>query len=292
VNDMTVATILAWVPADGASAAALRLAVAVGREFGAYVEALHVRPELESVIPVVTGDVSARALGELLENARTRSAERAENAHRLFQDVVLDMSLPLTKVDAEPETGKFSIAWHNTTGIEAREIVRHGRRFDLTVLARPDEDDAADASAVLTAAMFEIGRPILIAPRVPPATVGKRLMLAWNDTREAAAALWAAIPFAAKAEQVTVVSVVEAISDADPSVIVRSLAHHGIKAEGEALQRGKAGVGGRLLTAAKQRNCDILVMGAYGHSRLQELVLGGATEYLLQHAQIPLLMVH
>lgn len=289
---MAVATILAWVSDGGASAAALKLAVAVGREFDAYVEALHVRPELESVIPVVSGEVSARALGRLLEDAQSRSAERAEDAHRLFQDVVLDMSLPLTKVDAAPEAGKFSIAWHDTTGIEAREIVRHGRRFDLTVVAQPDGDEAADASAVLTAALFETGRPVLIAPPAPPATVGKRLMLAWNDTREAAAALWAAMPFAAKADEITVVSVAEAISDADPSVIVRSLAHHGIMAEGETLERGKAGIGGRLLTAVKERNCDLLVMGAYGHSRLQELVLGGATKHILQHAQIPLLVVH
>lgn len=289
---MAVATVLAWVTADSVSAAALRMAVTVGREFDAYVEALHVRPDLESVIPVVSGDVSAKAFGGLLKEARAKSAERAEHAHRLFQDVVLDMSLPLTKVDAEPVTGKFSIAWHDTTGIAAREIVRHSRRFDLTVVARPDEDDAADSSAVLTAALFETGRPVLIAPPAPPATVGKRLMLAWNDTREAAAALSAAMPFAAKADQVTVVSVAEANSAADPSVIVRSLAHHGIEAEGEIFQRGNVGVGRRLLTAAKQRNCDLLAMGAYGHSRLRELVLGGATEHILQHVQVPLLMVH
>jgi nucleotide-binding universal stress UspA family protein len=100
------------------------------------------------------------------------------------------------------------------------------------------------------------------------------------------------MPFAAEADQVTVVSVAEANSAADPSVIVRSLAHHGIEAEGEILQRGNVGVGRRLLTAAKQRNCDLLAMGAYGHSRLRELVLGGATEHILQHVQVPLLMVH
>ncbi len=289
---MTIATILAVVTADGTSAASLKTAIAVGRTFNGYVEALHVRPELESVIPVVTGDVSAKALRRLVDEAQAGTAERAEGAHRLFQDVALEMSLPLTKVDAEPTVGRFSVAWCETTGVEAREIIRRGRRFDVTVLARPHERDDQAWAMVVTDALFETGRPTLIAPPEPPATVGERLMLAWNDTREAAAGLAAAMPFAAKAGEVTVVSVTEANGEVDPGDIVRALARHGIKAEGAVLGRGKMGVGERLLKEARQRKCDLLVMGAYGHSRLQELILGGATKHVLQHTQIPLLMVH
>lgn len=289
---MTIATILTVVTADSRSVSALKTAVAIGRKFSAYVEALHVRLELESIIPVVTGDVSAKAAGRLLEEAQMKAAERAERAHRLFQGVVLDLSLPLTKVDAEPEVGRFSLAWSETTGVEAGEIVRRGRPFDLTVLAQPHDEQVQSSSEVLTAALFKTGRPILLAPPEVPATVGERLMLAWNDTREAAAGLWAAMPFAAKAEEVTVVSVTEGDPSIEPSAIIRALARHGVKADGEALERGKLGVGERLLKAASQRNCDLLVMGAYGHSRLQELVLGGATKYVLKHARIPVLMVH
>lgn len=289
---MTIATILASATADDTSAATLKTAIVIGRKFGAYVEAFHVRPELESVIPVVTGDVAAKAVRRWLDEAQAGTVERAERAHRRFQDVALEMSLPLTTVEAEPEAGRFSIAWGETTGVEAREIIRRGRQFDLTVLARPHDGDDQARSMVLTDALFEIGRPVLIAPPEAPLTVGQRLMLAWNDTREAAAGLWAAMPFAAKADAVTVVSVTEADSSFDPSDIVRYLAHHGIRAEGEALDRGKASVGERLVKAAEQRNCDLLVMGAYGHSRLQELILGGATKHVLKYARIPLLMVH
>lgn len=289
---MTIATILAVVTADSRSVSALKTAVAIGRKFSAYVEALHVRPELESIIPVVTGDVSAKAARRLLEDAQMKAAERADRAHRLFQDIVLELSLPLTKVDAEPEVGRFSVAWSETTGVEASEIVRRGRPFNLTVLAQSHDEQNQSSSEVLTAALFRTGRPILLAPPEVPVTVGERLMLAWNDTREAAAGLWAALPFAAEAADVTVASVIEGDSSVDPSAIVRALARHGIKADGETLDRGKLGVGERLLMAASQRNCDLLVMGAYGHSRLQELVLGGATKHVLKHARIPLLMVH
>jgi nucleotide-binding universal stress UspA family protein len=117
-------------------------------------------------------------------------------------------------------------------------------------------------------------------------------MLAWNDTREAAQGAWAAMPFAAKAEEVTVVSVTEAHSSVDPDGLVRALARRGIGAEARTLDRGKASVGESLLAAADERKCDLLVMGAYGQSRLQELILGGATKHVLKHARIPLLMVH
>jgi nucleotide-binding universal stress UspA family protein len=264
---MTIATVLALVTDEGESESTLKTAVAIGQKFGAYVEALHVRPQPESVIPVVAGGPSVMSVDMLLEGARASTAERAERAHRLFQDVVLEMSLPLTKVDAEPEVGRFS-------------------------LARPHNGHNQTSSTAMTAALFEMGRPVLITPPKAPATVGQRLMLAWNDTREAAESVWAALPFAAKADEVTVASVIEANSGVDPDELVRALARHGIAASGTVLDRSKAGVGESLLAAADERKCDLLVMGAYGHSRLQELILGGATKHVLNHAQIPLLMVH
>ena len=289
---MTIATVLALVTDEGESESTLKTAVAIGQKFEAYVEALHVRTAPESVIPVVAEGMAAESVHVLLEGARSSTAERAERAHRLFQNVALEMSLPLTKVDAEPEVGRFSTAWCEMTGIESREIVRRGRLFDLTVLARPHDGYDQTSSTALSAALFEMGRPVLIAPLETPATVGQRLMLAWNDTREAAQGAWAAMPFAAKADEVTVVSVTEANSSVDPDELVRALARHGIAAAGKALDRSKASVGESLLAAADERKCDLLVMGAYGHSRLQELILGGATKHLLKHAQIPLLMVH
>jgi len=291
-SSVTIATVLALVTDEGESESTLKTAVAIGQKLEAYVEALHVRTEPESVIPVVAEGLSAKSVHVLLEGARASTADRAERAHRLFQDVALEMSLSLTKVDAELEVGRFSTAWCETTGIESREIVRRGRLFDLTVLARPHNGYDQTSSTALTAALFETGRPVLIAPPGVPATVGQRLMLAWNDTREAAEAVWAAIPFAARAEEVTVVSVAEANSDVDPGDVARALAYHGIGAEAQILDRGNARVGERLLTTAHERKCDLLVMGAYGHSRLQELILGGATKHVLKHAQIPLLMVH
>ena len=289
---MTLAAVLALVVDDRESESALKTAAAIGRKFKAYVEALHVRPEPESIIPVVAGGMSVRTVHVLLEGAQASTAERAERARKLFQNVALEMSLPLTKVDAEPEVGRFFVAWSEVTGNESREIVRRGRLFDLTVMARPHDGYDQTSSTAVTAALFETGRPVLVAPPKVPATIGQRLMLAWNDTREAAEAVRAAMPFAAKSDAVTVVSVNGADSGGDPRDIVAYLARHGIDAEGQALDRGQASVGERLLAAADERKCDLLVMGAYGHSRLEEFILGGVTRHVLKHAQISLLMAH
>lgn len=289
---MTIGTVLALVTDGSESESSLKTAIAVGQKLDAYVEVLHVRAVPESVIPVVAGATTASTVDRLLEGVRASTEERAGRAHRLFQDVALEMSLPLTKADAEPAVGRFSIAWHETQGIESFQVVRHGRLFDLTVLPRADVEQENGSSTALTAALFELGRPILIAPTVPPATVGRHVMLAWNDSREAAACIWAALPFAARAQEVTVVSVTEASSALDPGGLVRALARHGIAAQARSLFRGEASVGESLLAAAEKSNCDLLVMGAYGHSRLQEHILGGATKHILQHARIPLLMAH
>ena len=84
----------------------------------------------------------------------------------------------------------------------------------------------------------------------------------------------------------------EANSSADPGEIVQALARHGIAAAGQILTRNKASMGESLLAAVEERKCDLLVMGAYGHSRLQELILGGTTQHVLKHARVPVIMVH
>lgn len=160
---MTIATVLVLVTDESESESALKTAVAIGQEFAAYVEVLHVRAEPESIIPVVAAGMAAESVHVLLEGAQASVSARAERVHRLFQNVALELSLPLTKVGAEPEVGRFSIAWSEATGIESREVVRRGRLFDLTVMARPHEGYDQTSSTALTAALFEMGRPILVS---------------------------------------------------------------------------------------------------------------------------------
>jgi len=141
-----------------------------------------------------------------------------------------------------------------------------------------------------------VGRPVLVVPRYGTfETVGQRVLIAWNGSREATRAVNDAIPILKMATKVTVLSV-DPEGEPDRRLpgadLALHLARHGIAAEAESTQALDIGVGDVLLSRAADLGADLIVMGAYGHSRLREMMLGGATRHLLQHMTVPVLMSH
>ncbi len=289
---MTIAAILALIDGGPGSEGALVMATKVGRAFNAYVEALHVRVDPETVIPVVAEGMSGAAIGQIMESTRQGAEQRAKEAERIFTDLTASESLSVIKADDEPEAGRFSVAWTDITGREATETAVRGRLFDLTVVARPESEGAAGGIATLEAALFDTGRPVLVAPPSAPSGTAGHVALAWNGTREAARAVWAARPFLAVAERISIVTVIQDGWEASPVELATYLARHGVDAETHLVKLGDVEVGERLLASAGQLEADVLVMGGYGHSRLRELVLGGATRSVLEQASLPVLMAH
>ena len=288
---MSIRAILALVDGGAGSQGTLRTAVQLGRSFDAYTEVLHVKLDPETVIPVVAEGMSGAAVGQIVESTRQGAETRAAEAQRVFQEVALAESLPLVSLDSEPEGQHFAVAWRETTGREAPEISERGRLFDLIVIARPDPESGPGTAAALEAALFETGRPVVIAPPEPHGAL-RHVAVAWNATRESARAVWAARPFLTRAEKVSIITVVDSDPGANPADLARYLAHHGVSAETHLAKRSAAGLGDSLLDATKDCGADLLVMGGYGHSRLRELVLGGATRSVLQQAALPVLMTH
>ncbi len=289
---MTIAAILALIDGGSGSEGALVTATQMGRAFDAYVEALHVRVDPETVIPVVAEGMSGAAIGQIMESTRQGAEQRAKEAERVFKDLSAAEGLPVIGADQEPEAGRFAVAWTDITGREATETAVRGRLFDLTVVARPEGEGAAGGIATLEAALFDTGRPLLVAPPKASAAAPSHLALAWNGTREAARAVWSARPFLAKAERVSVITVLQDGWEASPVELATYLARHGVAAETHLVKLGDAEVGERLLASAGELGADLLVMGGYGHSRLRELVLGGATRSVLEQASLPILMAH
>lgn len=289
---MTVAAILALIDGGPGSAGALATATQLGRAFDAYVEALHVRVDPETVIPVVAEGMSGAAIGQIMESTRQGAEQRAKEAERVFTDLVTSAGLPVVSAEQEAEAGRFAVAWTDITGREATETAVRGRLFDLTVVARPDGDGSVGGIATLEAALFDTGRPLLVAPPKAPAAAPRHLALAWNGTREASRAVWSARPFFAKAERISVITVLQDGWEASPVELATYLARHGVAAETHLVKLGDAEVGERLLASAGELGADLLVMGGYGHSRLRELVLGGATRSVLERSPLPILMAH
>ena len=168
-------------------------------------------------------------------------------------------------------------------------IGERGSRADLIVAGQPLEDDRL-ARQAFSAALFGTDRPVLLVPPGSTADFGRRVAIAWRDEKGAVKAVIPVLRWLAGAEQVHVLM---GVRDGRPEPgMPRILLEHGISAELHVLPIGSEPFGQTLLNAVHQLSADMLVMGAYVHSPLRELILGGVTRYMLDHADLPVLMRH
>lgn len=173
-------------------------------------------------------------------------------------------------------------------------VGRMGWFQDLIVLPQPfSRDDGEIVEDVIDASLFQTTAPVLVAPQEAPEIVGQRVLLAWNGSIEAMRALRAALPLlktAANVEAVMVDPDERPAGYADPgSALGAMLSRHKVNAEISLLPRTGAGVAETLRRRAQETGADLVVMGAYGHSRFRERVLGGATREMLRAADRPIL---
>lgn len=170
------------------------------------------------------------------------------------------------------------------------------RRFDLSILAQPEPDKPALDRLIVEAALFDSGRPLLVVPYIQRSGLQlDRVMVCWDGSRSAARAAADAIPFIvrAKAAQIVIVATEAAKSDEMPGAdIAHHLARHGAKVEVQRLVATEIDVASTILSYAADSSADLLVMGGYGHSRLREFILGGATRGILAAMTVPTLMSH
>jgi nucleotide-binding universal stress UspA family protein len=170
------------------------------------------------------------------------------------------------------------------------------RRFDLSVVAQPDPDQPGPGDLIVEAALFESGRPVLVVPYIQRAGLKlDRVLVCWDGSRSAARAVGDAMPLLvrAKATEIVIVANEAAKSDEMPGAdIAHHLARHGAKVEVKRIVSTETDVASTILSYAADASADVLVMGGYGHSRLREFVLGGATRGILSSMTVPTLMSH
>jgi nucleotide-binding universal stress UspA family protein len=209
------------------------------------------------------------------------------------------------KLDAAARTilNRQDVRWAAEAAVaqlgSVSSIVATKARFaDLVLLPHPyGNDSAPEAEAVLEAALFDGAAPVLLLPgTLLPETLGKRVVIAWNQGREAMAAVRRALPLLRKADLVNIVVVdppAYGPERSDPGgALCQMLVRHGVKAEVSVLARTMPRVSDVLVRHVRDQNADILVMGAYGHSRFREAILGGATRDMLELAQVPVFLAH
>jgi len=184
--------------------------------------------------------------------------------------------------------------WRLSSGDAVAALRLAARYADLVIAAQPEPDDPF-GQAFAAELVLGAGRPVLFVPYAGRfADAGKRVLVAWNASREAARAVSDALPMLARADSVEVVAFQPGGDHGElPAAdIALYLARHGVKATAARDVAPGLKIGARILSRAADGAADLIVMGAYGHSRLRELALGGATRSLLEAMTVPVLMSH
>ncbi|AWD21670.1 universal stress protein [Fuscovulum blasticum] len=177
-------------------------------------------------------------------------------------------------------------------------VATRARYADLVVLPKPyGKTQGPEAEAVIEAAMFEGMAPVLVVPEKGLTSAEpKRIALAWNQSREAMVAARRALPLLKRAEMVTITVIdppAHGPERSDPGgLLCQLLTRHGVKAEVQVLARTLPRISDVLARHCRDINADLLVMGAYGHSRFREAILGGATRNMLEQTEVPVFMAH
>ncbi len=288
---MAIRRILVPMDDSPAAAAALETAVLLARDLVSHVDAVHVRPDPRDAVPLLGEGMSGTMIEEMIDLTEREGAERAARARALFESWCVDHAVPV--LEGPPAPDELSAGWIETTGREDEVLVHLGRLADLVVIGRPAADAEASRLLTINAVLFETGRPALVSPPQAPSALGRTVAIAWNGSLEAARAVAAAMPLVARAGTIAVLT---AESDRTPAAVAADLATyfawHGITAATRIVDIGGRAAGAALLAACGEVGADLLVMGAYTHSRLRQLIMGGVTRHVLSEATIPVLMAH
>jgi nucleotide-binding universal stress UspA family protein len=173
---------------------------------------------------------------------------------------------------------------------------RIARRFDIAVVGQAEPNTVAPEELIAEGALFGSGRPVLVVPYIQKGgLVLDRVMIAWDGSRNAARAVADAMPLLGKAKQIDVVIVANDKGKGDEipgADIAQHLARHDLKVDLKRVVATETDVASTLLSHAADTSVDFIVMGGYGHSRLREFILGGATNGMLSSMTVPTLMSH
>jgi nucleotide-binding universal stress UspA family protein len=280
---MSYKTILVHCDAGKGAPARLRLAAELAERHQAHLVGLHARPLFDP--PVY--DAGAFAMDLLVKDHDEALAASEAAASKAFTDAIKGKSV--------------TSEWRSVNGYADDLLTLHARYADLTVIGQNDPQAGAplppppDLPESVTLAT---ARGVLIVPYAgAPTILGGDVMLCWNASREAARAAAEALPLLRAAGTATVLVVEPRVSGSghgpEPGADVATwLSRHGVKVTVQREVAADGDVGNVILSRAADLGCQLIVMGLYGHSRLRELVLGGASRTLLANMTVPVLMAH
>jgi nucleotide-binding universal stress UspA family protein len=233
----------------------------------------------------VVGDVATVAIPSLEQDF----AETAQRSRNLFESFMREHGVP-----PGGAATVLSSSWLQDASEGDLFVGSHGRLFDIIVVGRPARDPDGPRMATLEAALFESGRPVLIAPPSPLTEMGTNVLIAWNCSTEQARTVAFAMPMLKRANRVIVLTIEGGAAVPGPTgqELCQYLQLSGVPAKSMTVGLDGRLTGEAVLAHAKALGCDLVIKGAYTQSRLRQLIFGGTTSYILGNSTLPIFMAH
>ncbi len=249
--------------------------------FGSRVSAISLKPNIVDFIapdPVVV----------VLPQPEEQDEDTEQEARQTFDALCTAHGVS----DQKNESGARFV-WKGSASIDAISIGAYGRVHDITILGRPGIGRNEPRMSTLEAALFESGRPVLMAPPTPPSTLGQHILIHWNASMESARALTASMYFLRAAKQVTILAPQTDTELFPPATDLQEyFAEHDIKADIDTVNARGKNQGQLAIEESERLGCDLILKGAYTQSRLRQMIFGGATNQLIQASPVPVLFRH
>ena len=273
--------ILVHIPSERLIRPLVDAAISLAVSHGAHLHAISVGYETTNVLPF---DAGGAAVAAVFEVEQERALARADAALAVFE--------------AEARNAGIAYGIQAAASIPAEaaaSVIASARLHDLTIVLQPEPERPTFDNVMAQDILFESGGPVLFVPYVHKGPLdAKRIGIAWDGSRLAARALRDAAPFLKRAQVITIISINEAQApaEASPKALSAYLARYGATVRIQQMDADHADIQPSILSIAADDGLDLIVMGGYGHSRLQERILGGVTRGMIQSMTVPTLMSH
>jgi nucleotide-binding universal stress UspA family protein len=279
---MTLRSMLVPLETHDALPSVLQCALLFAKSFDCYIEGIALRPSYAGFIAV--DPIGVAAFPELDDQV----GEQAKQARSAFENFMRDNG-----VRSASDKSGVTCGWSAQEPMTEGGAGAYARVFDIAVLGRPASTENGPRMSVFETVLFESGRPILIAPPKAPATLGKTVLIAWNQSTETARATGFAMPVLTKADKVIVLTVTGGVVPGPSGAqLADQLVRNGIPATERTVQPGRRTSGETILTEANALGCDLIIKGAYTQSRLRQMIFGGATSHILGESKVPVFMTY
>ena len=288
---MSINTVVAPMTGGPTDGPALDAALAMASPTKAHIQAVFLHRDPKHIaLPQVGEGMTAGMIDTLIEAAERQVQTDRAAAHASYDG--WRRANGINEVETPALTNGITSHLSEVQGDMATSLARTGRMADVVCMVQPGDNDDAELSNLVTAALLETGKMVYLAPNGKKSDPIKSVAIAWNGSREAARAVAMAMPILESAETVTVLAgTSDYLTPADINAFATSLKWHGINATPRMFTMN-GNQAERLQAEAMDAGAQVLVLGAYSHSRMREFVFGGVTDDIINQASMPVLMGH